>query len=103
MVMTAVGYAMIWGALNHPDLSPPALRSDVVAIRATGVGYPPRHVRGVRATLMAQRAAEVVAVADLARRLGYGNRARIRGFRYVSASVRADGSVEVVVEKRVRR
>ncbi len=103
MMMTAIGYAMIWSALNGAGPLTSGVRGEVVSIRAVGVGYPPRHLRGVRATLMAQRAAEVVAVADLARRLGYGRKARVRGFRYVSASVRPDGSVEVVVEKRVRR
>jgi hypothetical protein len=47
---------------------------------------------------MARRAAEVVAVRNLATRLGCGRRARIRGFRYAATTYRADGSVEVVVE-----
>jgi hypothetical protein len=47
---------------------------------------------------MAKRAAEVVAVRNLATKLGYGDRARLTGFRYVSAHSRSDGSVMVVVE-----
>lgn len=102
-MMTALVYAMVWSALT--DSSVPAFlpATDTIVVRATGVGYPPRHVRGARARLMAQRAAEVVAVANLAKRLGNGQRARVRGFRYVSTRVRPNGSVEVVVEKRVRR
>lgn len=67
-------------------------------IHATGVGYPPPRMQGARARLMARRAAEVVAVRNLAIKLGHRGRARIRGFRYVSSTYRADGSVEVLVE-----
>ena len=67
-------------------------------VRASGVGYPPPRMRGVRGRLMARRAAEVVAVRNLATKLGYTRRATIRGFRYASTAYRADGSVEVVVE-----
>ena len=38
-------------------------------IRASGVGYPPEHMTGGRARLMARRAAEVVAVRNLAVKL----------------------------------
>jgi hypothetical protein len=68
------------------------------AISVTGVGFPPPGMKGARAKLMARRAAEVVAVRNLATELGYGRCATIRGFRYSSTSYRADGSVEVVVE-----
>lgn len=67
-------------------------------ICATGTGYPPPRMKGVRAKLMARRAAEVVAVRNLATKLGYGRRATIRGFRYAATTYHADGSVEVVVE-----
>ena len=68
------------------------------AVRAMGIGRPPRRMKGARAKLLARRAAEVVAVRNLARKLGYGPRARIRGFRYVAAEHLADGSVKVTVE-----
>ncbi|MHC4064416.1 MAG: hypothetical protein ACYSUI_07935, partial [Planctomycetota bacterium] len=80
-------------------------------IRATGVGYPPRHMTGARAKLMARRAAEVVAVRNLAIKLSgdaaaIGRtqakhsrvNARIRGFRYLPPRYRSDGSVEVTVK-----
>jgi hypothetical protein len=67
-------------------------------VRAMGTGRPPRWMKGARAKLMARRAAEVVAVRNLARKLGYGPRAKIRGFRYVSAEFLIDGSVRVTVE-----
>jgi|GEM_PF-5480360 len=102
-MMMAVGCAMMWAVLNHPCHPVPVFREHVAVIRASGIGHPPRSMRGVRATLMAKRAAEVVAVSNLAKRLGYHNPAKVKGFRYASAKVRADGSVLVVVEKRVRR
>ncbi len=72
-------------------------------IRVTGVGHPPLHMTGVRARLMARRAAEVRAVRNLASTLGCGGRAVVRGFRYASTAYQADGSVEVVVEYVPRR
>lgn len=68
------------------------------SIRVTGVGNPPRNVSGAQARLMARRAAEVIAVRNLATTLGCSRRAVISGFRYASTTYRADGSVEVVVE-----
>lgn len=69
-------------------------------VRASGIGYPPRGMRGPQGNLMARRAAEVVAVRNLAARLGHGWSAHLRGFRYVSTTYRRDGSVLVVVEAR---
>ncbi len=66
--------------------------------RAPGLGCPPPHITGSRATMMARRAADVVAVRNLANKLGLGRRARMRGFRYVLTEYRPDGSVMVVVE-----
>jgi len=104
MMMTAMGFAIMWAAgemARGQAMYPAGARADeVVVVRAMGTGYPPKHLRGVRARLMAQRAAEVVAVRNLARQLGYGPRAVVQGFRYVSASVNPNGSVTVVVEKR---
>jgi len=69
---------------------------------ATGHGKPPKRLRGARAKMMARRAAEVVAVRNLARKLNLGNPARIRGFRYTRTAYHADGSVTVTVEYRRR-
>lgn len=52
---------------------------------------------------MARRAAEIVAVRNLARKLGLGRRSFLRGFRYHDPVYKDDGSVVVVVEYRVRR
>ena len=90
-----------------PAVAPPASRPAV--IRATGIGKPPRGKSPVVARLMARRAAEVVAVRNLARKLHSqprpGSRSytthratRIAGFRYLQPVYRPDGSVEVTVE-----
>ncbi len=86
-----------------------------VTVRATGVGRPPARLTGTQARLMARRAAEVVAVRNLAAKLAGrshdctgGNmptntmRTVMRGYRYVSAKELPDGTVEVVVEVTVR-
>jgi len=101
MIMTAMGCAAMWWAAQGARASVPAKPVQVVTVQATGVGFPPRHMKGARARLMAQRAAEVVAVRNLAGRLGH--RSSVHGFRYVSARTNADGSVYVVVETKVRR
>lgn len=67
-------------------------------VRAMGIGKPPRRMAGAQAKLMARRAAEVRAVRNLAIKLGYGPRATVRGFRYVSTEYLVDGSVRVMVE-----
>ncbi len=86
----------------HGPLSQPATRSPVRVIRAMGLGHPPPWMSGGQARLMARRAAEVRAVRNLAVKLGFGRRARVRGFRYAATIYRPDGSVEVVVEQPVR-
>lgn len=70
-------------------------------VLATGVGRPPAHLRGVQARLMARRAAEVVAVRNLARKLGFSRHTRVRGFRYLPARFLRNGWVEVTVEYRL--
>jgi len=67
-------------------------------VTARGMGFPPRHMRGAQAKLMARRAAEVVAVRNLAAQLGLPAGARVRSFRYVSAQELPGGAVEVTVE-----
>ncbi len=68
------------------------------AVQAVGVGYPPAGVRGAQARLMARRAAEVVAVRNLAAKLRLAPRARLPAFRYVGTKHFTNGSVEVTVE-----
>ena len=70
-------------------------------IRATGVGYPPPHLRGAQARLIARRAAEVVAVRNLAIKAGFGTTGTTPAFRYVSYRNLAGGAVEVTVESTV--
>lgn len=71
--------------------------SEVKGVVATGIGRPPPNIRGGRARLMARRAAEVIAVRNLARKLGLGARATVGGFRYLPAKYLPDGRVEVTV------
>ncbi|MFQ5461559.1 MAG: hypothetical protein ACE5E5_02925 [Phycisphaerae bacterium] len=74
--------------------SVPRIPANVIV--ATGHGKPPKRLTGARARMMARRAAEIVAVRNLARKLRIGN--RIRGFRYAHTAYHADGSVTVTVE-----
>ena len=80
------------------------------AIRATGIGRPPRGRPAAQSRLMARRAAQIVAVRNLAREVGgledapAGGTGRmtstttIRGFRYVSSRLLPDGRGQVTVE-----
>ena len=71
-------------------------------IQAVGIGYPPPGKGAAQGRLLAQRAAEVGAMRNLARLAG--NQSPIlQGFRFVSKRVRPDGSVEVVAEMRIGR
>ncbi len=67
-------------------------------VQAVGIGYPPPRLPGVQGRLMARRAAEVVAVRNLAVKLGVGPRGRLPSFRYVATKHLLIGSVEVTVE-----
>ena len=84
-----------------------------VFIRAAGIGRPPPGKSGRQAWLMARRAAEVVAVRNLAAKLEvsspkrqdghYGHYAvtaprLVRGFRYLPPRTLPDGRVAVTVE-----
>ena len=81
---------------------PPAVQPVVATISATGMGYPPRHMRGTQARLMAQRAAEVVAVRNLGRKLGLPPGSPVGPFRYVATRRLPNGAVEVTVEATLR-
>jgi hypothetical protein len=67
-------------------------------VQAVGIGYPPPRMRGAQARLMAGRAAEVVALRNLAAKLRLGPRAHLPAFRYVGTKHFTNGSVEVTVE-----
>jgi hypothetical protein len=99
----------------HPS---PAFFAPTTTIRATGKGLPPPQMSGQQARLMAERAAQVIAVRNLAATVrglpipDHGNAAsplpaevaaRIRGYRYLPARPMPDGSVEVTVELDVHR
>jgi len=78
-------------------------------VEAEGVGRPPAGKTGAQATLMARRAAEVVAVRNLGlKEAGVDTNIRtgrirwsgvVRGYQVVSESSRPDGSAVVVVRK----
>ncbi|MCH7814683.1 MAG: hypothetical protein IID40_11760, partial [Planctomycetes bacterium] len=66
------GFAMltvvIW-SLGAPGPAPASQPTPRTTLRVNGVGYPPAHLSGTRARLMARRAAEVVAQRNLAAEL----------------------------------
>jgi hypothetical protein len=108
MVQTLAIIALLFcsGASDEDQAS-----SKPAVVQASGVGRPPPNMTGPQAKLMARRAAEVIAVRNLAARLqgraaqhastGTGHAsvdALIRGYRYLPATVLPDGSVEVTVE-----
>lgn len=92
-----------------PDSQP----TDV--IRATGIGRPPEGKTPAQARLMARRAAEVVALRNLVRKLHDDEvvgddgtftsttEGFVRGFHYLPPTEHPDGTVEVVVELPVRQ
>lgn len=90
--------------LNMPlAATPPPMHQPVYQVRvvtATGIGRPPKHLHGPRARLMASRAAEVVAVRNLARKIPPRFARPARNFRYVAERDLDDGRVEVTVEWR---
>jgi len=70
------------------------------SVVAVGEGRAPANVRGSQAKLMARRAAEVVALRNLARELKLPASTVVRGFRFVSVVYNTDGSAIVTVEWR---
>lgn len=67
---------------------------------AVGVGHPTPGRSPAQARLMARRAAEVVAVRNLARQHTSSPSAHICGFHYVRYRAFRDGRVEVIVRAR---
>jgi len=79
-----------------------AAGNQLARIRATGIGYPPGHLRGAQARLMAQRAALIKAIKNLSVRLGLGPGAKISGYQVVQTVRLADGGYRVTVEIMVK-
>jgi uncharacterized protein involved in exopolysaccharide biosynthesis len=80
-----------------------------LVVRATGIGRPPKTAQGAQARLMAERAAETVALRNLALKLGQarlegGGRSVIQveaflsGYRLAETKYLPDGTVECTVE-----
>ena len=93
----ATSNSAIFGPVPRPISTPNAVK-----VTASGVGYPPPHMRGAQARLMAQRAAEVVAVRNLSRKLGLPPGSPVGPFRYVATRRLPNGAVEVTVEATLR-
>lgn len=72
-------------------------------VRAQGWGRPPAKYTGARAKLMARRAAEVVALRNLAARLDLPPGGVLRGFTWRPPTYHADGSVTIIAEWRPPR
>ncbi|NUQ50146.1 MAG: hypothetical protein HUU27_09550, partial [Phycisphaerae bacterium] len=93
-----------------PAQPPTQAASEPAVIRATGIGRPPQGKPAPQAKLMARRAAEVVALRNLAAqlegqalsesngRISARTETLIRGFRYLAPRDLDDGSVEITVE-----
>ena len=101
MSMTACALAAILMAFpSAPPIQPTATPPGVV--RATGIGKPPSGKSPVVARLMAERAARVTAIRNLARAVkpyqSQTGSVTIRNFREVRTVARPDGSVEITVE-----
>ncbi len=88
-------------ALAAAPMPEPCKDTVLVTVRATGIGHPPPRMKGAQAKLMARRAAEVVAVRNLAKKLGIESGERVSGFRYVVTKDLPNGKVEVTVEKTI--
>ena len=107
MLATVLAWMIVVGQTPAPQ---PSASATEAVVRVTGIGRPPSGRSGAQARLMAQRAAEVVAVRNLAAQLSgvepneSGQQTvgcpegLIRGFRYLPARQLPDGSVEVTVE-----
>ena len=91
MVFVTLGGSPGQGPLPTPD----------ALVQAVGIGFPPPRMHGTQRRLMAQRAAEVAAVRNLAVKLGIGPQGRLPTFRYVSTTHLLNRSVEVMVETTV--
>jgi len=95
----AVGLALLWAAFCLESRADGPLR-----VRASGVGYAPPWVAGTpRGRLMAERAAKLVAMRNLAvggARLPYGTsvRAVLPGVKVVRMGRMPDGGVSATVE-----
>lgn len=88
-------FVLVLGA--NPMMPPPTSTTPPV-VRATGIGRPCDRGSSVQRRLLAARAAEVAAVADLRTRLNVPVGRPIAGFKYVSVRQRGDGWMEAVVE-----
>lgn len=107
MIQMAYALAMVIAAgASGPPTSAPATTQPHAApagvIRATGIGKPPRGKSPVVARLMAERAARVTALRNLARtaksRQSRTGSVTIRNFRVIRKVHRPDGTVVTTVE-----
>lgn len=94
-----------WLLIAPMILTNPSVQTSTAApaqrvIVVSGEGRAPARMRGPQARLMARRAAEVVALRNLAHELNLPTPATLTRFRFISAAHRSDGSVVVVLEWR---